>query len=878
MGPTWQVKTLSTILILLCLVAGTATGNDRIVVGGMDGIAPEIPQPNHRIGLALSGGGARGLCAIGLLRALEEKGVAVEAIAGTSIGGIIGGLYACGYSPDELEAIVGDLDVSALISRRPQRSSMFLAQRQERDRYLLSLRFDGWRPQLPKALTGGQQITSLLTRLTTFANYRAGRDFDRFRIPFKTMGTDIVTGKLVVLSSGSLADAMRATMAFPLAFTGVESGDGLLMDGGMLVPVPVAIVRDMVDSSTPVMAVNTSSPLATFEQLTSAVDIANQVSTIMTADKLKRQLALADLVLVPIGDGTASTDFKLADSLIEVGYQAGLKAADSIIALSQNQSVPTWQVRQLQVSCDDPHLRGKIERAGLDQPFTRRQLVADLQTLVRTEPIFQLTAEMTTVRTDSIADTAGTSIVDLQLNVVPQPLVTDIALQFVGSSVFADSVLAQQCDFSGDRLSVMDLRRALDRIVNLYRVEGYDMADIGEVEINQSSWVIEIRIDEAIVRCINVSPGLRSRDWLLRSYFPVKPGRPFSLERASQGLSDLYGTELFERVTFDLTPVDGAAEMTIRVKEKKFSQLRVGWHWHDEYQSDQFLELVDDNVNGMGLEFLTHLQYSRDRQLYHTGLRLDRIFFTYLTAHLQIFYDRLDRRLFDEDGSVADFRDEDRWGGAFYLGQQIARLGQVKAGVRIERVDLFDHEVGASDWFDLRTLHLESTVESFDKYPFPTTGNKHQFDLRFAGKLFGGEIEYTRFFTSLEAYYPLGRLLNYHPKLSVGLSRRGLPSSEKFYAGGRGSLAGYRINELSGDKMFMFNQELRVKLPARFYLTGHMDFGDLYAGADDIKLGQARRGFGVSLAFDSPLGPVVIGYGGGDSPKDRVYFSAGFDF
>ncbi|MCP4570155.1 MAG: BamA/TamA family outer membrane protein, partial [FCB group bacterium] len=198
--------------------------------------------------------------------------------------------------------------------------------------------------------------------------------------------------------------------------------------------------------------------------------------------------------------------------------------------------------------------------------------------------------------------------------------------------------------------------------------------------------------------------------------------------------------------------------------------------------------------------------------------------------------------------------------------------------VRIERVDLFDHEVGTSDRFDLRTLHLESTVESFDRYPFPTTGNKHRFDLRFAGKLFGGEIEYTRFFTSLEAYYPLGQYLNYHPKLSVGLSRRGLPPSEKFYAGGCRSLAGYRINELSGDKMFMFNQELRLKLPARFYLTGHIDFGDLYAGADDIKIRQLRRGFGVSLAFDSPLGPVVIGYGGGDSPKDRVYFSAGFGF
>lgn len=859
-------------------MVATATGNDRIVVGGLDGIDPDIPQPKYRVALALSGGGARGLSAVGILRAFEEKGIAVGAIAGTSIGGIIGGLYACGYTPDELETIVSELDVSALISNRPQRSSMFFAQRQERERYLLSVRFDGWKPQLPQALTGGQQITSLLTRLTTAANYRAGRDFTKFPIPFKTVGTDIVSGQLVVMSSGSLADAMRATMAFPLAFTGVELGDGLLMDGGMLLPVPVEIARDMVDSSTLVIAVNTSSPLMTRDQLTSAVDIANQVSTIMTADKLRRQLALADLVMTPIGDETGSVAFKYADSLIDLGYHAGLRAADSIIVLSESRPVQTWQVRQVQVICEDTVLRRRIATAGLDQPFTRRQLVADLQTLVRTEPIFQLNADLTPVPPDSTPTDPQLRMVDLRLEVIKRPLLTAITWRFKGNTVFDDSTIAYQCDFSEDRLSTSALKRALDRIVNLYRVEGYDLADIGSVEIDWDRDEFTVHIDEAIIRRIDVNPGLRSRDWLLRSYFPVRRGQPFSVERASQGLSDLYGTELFERVTFDLAPADGAAEMTIRVIERKYSQLRVGWHWHDEYQSEQFLELLHDNINGMGLEFLTHLQYSRDRQSYYTGLRLDRIFFTYLTARVNFFYDRLDRRLFDDRGDVVGFRDEDRWGGAFYVGQQIARLGQVKAGLRLEQVELFDHETGSSDRFGLRTLHLESVVESFDRYPFPTTGKKHRFDLRFAGKLFGGEIEYSRFFTSMEGYYPLTSYLNFHPKLSIGLSRRGLPSSEKFYAGGDGSFAGYRISELSGDKIFLFNHELRLKLPARFYLIGHLDLGDVYAGADDIKSSEFRHGFGATLAFDSPIGPAMIGYGGGDSPKDRLYFSAGFSF
>jgi NTE family protein len=878
MSPAWQVKTLLTIGVFFFLAAGTVTSNDQIVVGGLAGISPDRPQSDYRVALALSGGGARGLSAVGLLRAFEEKGIEVRAIAGTSIGGIIGGLYAAGYTPDELEVIISELDMAALISNSPRRSSMFFTQRQEHEKYLLSIRFDGWKPQLPQALTGGQEITQLLTRLTTPANYRAGRNFTRFPIPFKTVGTDVVTGDLVVMSSGSLADAMRATMAFPLAFTAVETGDRLLMDGGMLLPVPVEIARDMVDSTTLVVAMNTSSPLASRDQLTTVVDIANQVSTIMTADKLRRQLALADLVVTPVGDKTRSVNFKAADSLIELGYQAGLKAADSIIQFFDSRSQPTYQLRQIQVTGYDTLVGQRLENISLDQPFTRRQLVADLQTLVRIEPVFGVTAELIPAPTDTIVTESQPTPVDLHLMIDPRPLLANLTLHFEGNTIFDDSVLAYQCDFSADRVSITELRRGLDRIVNLYRIEGYDLADIGGVEINFEDVEITIQIDEAILRRIDVNQGLRSRDWLVRSYFPVKTGEPFSVQRASQGLSELYGTELFERATFDLIPVDGEAEMTIRVKERKYSQLRLGWHWHDEYQSEQFLELLDDNINGLGLEFLTHLQYSRDRQVYYTGLRLDRIFFTYLTARLKFFYDRLDRRLFDNHGDVAGYRDEDRWGGAFYLGQQIARLGQVRAGVRIEKVELFDHEVSSADRFELRTLHLESTVESFDRYPFPTTGKRHQFDLRFAGKLFGGEVEYSRFFTLIEGYYPLTSWLNYHPRLSIGLSRRGLPASEKFYAGGNGSFAGYRINELSGDKLFLINQELRLKLPARFYLTGHIDYGDLYAGTDDIKPGQFRNGFGVSLSFDSPVGPIMIGFGGGDSPKDRIYFSAGMRF
>lgn len=875
----WQVKTLTTALTVLLLVASAASASDTtLVVGGLHGLDPWAEHTPCPVGLALSGGGARGLSSIGLLRAFEEKGIEVSAIAGTSMGGVIGGLYACGYDADRLDEIVRTLDIPLLISSRAPRSSLFLQQRQERDRYLLSVRFDGWTPEIPQALTGGQEITALLTRLTARANYLAGGDFTRFPIPFKTVGTDVISGELVVMSSGSLADAMRATMAFPLAFTGVRKGESLLMDGGMLMPVPVSLVRDMLPPGTPIVAVNTSSPLLDGDNLVTPVDIANQVTTIMTADKLAAQLALADLVVTPVGDDFSSVDFDQADSLIELGYRQGLIVADSICALDRDKQDPTvYTVGRYELVCADTTLARRVEALQLSRPFTLRQLEQDLKTIARTEPVYDITAELDfwPVSDSSMPETP---FADLRIVLRPQPKVSELTFRFEGNTVYDDLTLANQAELPNPTVTSGDLIRTADRIVNLYAVDGYDVAEVQPRDVDFERMEAVFDVDEAVVKRINVTQNLRSRDWLVRSYVQMERNRPASLNQAARSLSDLYGTELFERVTFDLTPVDSGAVVTLRVQERKYSQVRFGWHWHDAYESEEFVEVLDDNVNGVGLEFLTHAQYGRDRQFYDTGLRLDRIFFTHLTARLQLFYRLQDRSLYRPDGSVIGFRDEDRWGVSFYLGQQIARLGEARVGVTLEELDITDHRTGAQERFGLRTINLESMLETFDRFPFPTSGSRHRAELRFAGKLLGGETEYTRFALSLEAYYALGQFLNYHPHLYVGLSRRGLPSSEKFYLGGQHSFAGYRTDELAGDKAFVFNQELRFRLPYHFYLTGRWDLGDVYTSADDIKPGKFKHGVGVALAVDTPIGPFEVSWGGGYSQKDRVYFSAGFEF
>jgi len=853
----------------------TGATADRVTIGGLDGLDPNDTLPHYSVVMALSGGGIRGLASIGVLKAFEERRIDVVGIAGTSMGGIVGGLYAAGYRSGQLEEIANHLDFQTLFQNAPPRTTMLQTRRRERGRDLLSIRFDGLIPMIPQGLTSGQQLTTLLTALTTRATYQAAGDFDKLPIPFATVSTDVVSGKKRVLRHGSLADAMRATMAFPLAFTGLEIDGELLMDGGMVDPIPVDVARQLSDSVDYVVAVNTASPLVARDELITPVDIANQVTTIMTDDKLRASLEQADYVIDPIGCEIRSTDFRLADSLIDLGYRAGLKAADSITSvLRARRDSACFSIAQLNLHGATILFRERFEAALIGDRCTRSQLIGDLKRLARTCGLFELQGTLMPE-----PDSAGIEpVFTLQLDGFTYPQASEMTVRFVGNLNVDDAELHRALGLDSGYITPGVLRDGLDRIRDVYLKKWYDLVTIRDVAIDPYQQMMTIVIDEAIINRIMVQSGGRTKDWYIRSHFPLHPGQPFSTRRALQGVANIYGTDLFDRVMLDLVPDDGEPVVVVRVEEKKYRQLRLGWHWDDEYDSEEFAELLDDNVGGAGLEFLLHARYSPDRQFYATSFKADRIFKTYLTAKVQVFHSLLDRHLYDDHDSLVAERRERKTGFEGRLGQQIARLGTVSGAISMSEVEYRFSATNTGERFGLRALSLESLVETFDRVPFTNSGKKHYFELQQAGKLVGGDVEYTRFFTSIEAYFPFGRYLNYHPKIAIGISRSGLPWSEKFYLGGMHSFAGYRTYQLAGDKMILVSNELRARLPLHLYLSLRYDLGDVYAGTDEIKLESLRHGGGAFLALDTPLGPFEIGYGAASGGFDRFYLRAGFQF
>ena len=289
------------------------------------------PRPRPRIGLVLSGGGARGAAHIGVLKTLESMHVPIDAIAGTSVGAVVGGLYASGMRASEIEQLMGSLDWADAFRDRPSRTDLDF-RRKEDDRDFLVRVPVGYGHgdfKVPKGLIQGQKLAAKLRNaLLPVATLDR---FDDLPIPFRAIATDLATGEPVVLEHGSLALALRASMSAPGVFAPVEIDGRVLVDGGVAENLPVDVAKSMgVDI---VIAVDVSSPLQTPENLKSALAVTNQMIAILigrATTRARASLGPRDVYLRPELGGLSSLDF----AHVRAAIDAGELAARSTTALS----------------------------------------------------------------------------------------------------------------------------------------------------------------------------------------------------------------------------------------------------------------------------------------------------------------------------------------------------------------------------------------------------------------------------------------------------------------------------------------------------------------------------------------------------------------
>ena len=283
-----------------------------------------LRHPGPRIGLALSGGSARGLAHVGVLRALERAGIPVDAIAGTSMGSLVGGLYAAGYSARDLEEIARGIDWGALFIDAPARGVMEPFDRGQGNPMLLSLPMRRGRIGLPSGVIAGQNVIELFSRLTW--PVQTVRDFHHLPIPFRAIATDIATGEAVVIDSGSLAGAMRASMSLPSVFAPARLQGRVMLDGGVVRSLPAQDVRALgVDL---VICSDVSEPLVDADRLRTMLDVFNQAVGYHGNESTIEERKRCDVYIRPDLDGLDGYSFENAAEWIVRG-DAATRAVES---------------------------------------------------------------------------------------------------------------------------------------------------------------------------------------------------------------------------------------------------------------------------------------------------------------------------------------------------------------------------------------------------------------------------------------------------------------------------------------------------------------------------------------------------------------------
>lgn len=357
-----------------------------------------------RIGLVLSGGGARGFAHVAVLEALEAHRIPVDFIAGTSMGAVVGALYASGLSAADVRSQLLAMDWTGILTDVTERDERSFRNKSFEGRNFLGLDLgvspDGLK--LPLAALKGQKLALVLNGLTL--ETAALTDFDRFPIPFRAVTTDLASGEARVLREGSLATALRASMAVPVVFSPVEIDERLYVDGGVANNLPINVARDM--GADRLIVVDTSSQKYTTAELTSVVTVVDQLTNLLTQRNTEEQLATltdTDLLIEIFPADVGTADFNRVEEALAAGRQEVLRQTDRLAKFALNETdYAAWSARHqagrprpeiafVEVKSDAPRTSSKVIANRLTvrpgQPLDEGRIKSDLERIYALETI-----------------------------------------------------------------------------------------------------------------------------------------------------------------------------------------------------------------------------------------------------------------------------------------------------------------------------------------------------------------------------------------------------------------------------------------------------------------------------------------------------------
>ncbi len=831
------------------------------------------PLRRPRVGLVLSGGGSRSLAQVGVLKVLEKYGIPVDLVVGNSMGAVLGGLYASGYTTTQLEslAVHANWDDVLAFSEDTKRREVFVGEKEPEQTGFLVIRFDGLQPIIPSSVSSGQRLTNYFMNLTLQALYHPYPSFDDLKIPFRAVATDLFSGKRLIMDRGSLAEAMRASVTVPLLYSSLQRDSMALVDGGLLSNIPVDVARSL--GCDVVIVVNSTSTMRRADQMNKPWEIADQIMTIMMQSSNQTQLNLADVVITPDVGNRIVSDFTGVDTLVAAGERAAESSIGRILGLipyraDTSAGIPEKTFNDVVAEFQGDSIPESARQEILDDAKNhsvstgriQRQLL-ELSLLGRYQEVYAEIAE----------HAIPTKII---YHATSNARVSDI--RFSGNQVISDQMIESRItSLRGSVLDYFEVQRRLESVLELYRENRFSLARVESVQVDPRRGTVHFTVNEGTIAGLYFEGNEHTRDYVIRREFPLNKGDIFNLDDAYKGLINITSLGLFESVLLDVRYLGETPILVLKVNEKSSELLRLGLHADNEHGLVSTIDMRDANFRGAGENVgLSYMYGFRDRMV-EVGYRANRIFQTYLTFNLKGYYSSRDILAYNDsliDNAHWDVDEvgkyqELRYGGSFTFGTQLERLGNLTAELRAEhdRVSsLSGVSIGPED-YRLVGIKLQSTVDTENKFEFPTDGILLTASFETALRQLGSEVSFEKVNFSYESYTTILERHTLHPKVTFGFADEPLPIIEQYTLGGQNSFFGLRENDSRGRQIFLINLEYRYWLPFKLvfetYASVRYDLGTISDETENLKLNSFHHGIGLEIAVDTPLGSASVGMG-----------------
>jgi NTE family protein len=860
------------------------------------GLTEYVPSIEPVIGLALSGGGARAISQLGALRAFEEAGIEADVIVGTSMGSILGGLYASGYTVDEMDSIVVNTNWDELlyINGEASRRELFVDQKITEDRALFALRLDGLKLILPTSFNDGQRLSNFLYLLTNNAPVHPENSFDDLWYKYRAVCTDLISGESIVLNSGDLSRAMRASSSISFLLEPVKWEEWLLVDGGLLSNIPVDVTRT--NGTDLVIAVNNTSPLRPEGEIDVLWNIADQVVSIPMKKLNEQQLSNADFVIEPKAN-TSTTEFTDLDSVIISGYNAALSfirpiksSIDSIKeawAKENNFFIENIEI----VSSDITELNSLLLNYKNQDSVSSSQIKIDLARLYKTGKYKSIEIELTPLQNQT----------QLEFNYELNPSIKTIRTIGI-TQLDSTEVDLQLSTIKNISYSNRLVAESVSQILKLYRQKGYLLANLNKLDFDEQTGQLLLYFDEGIISSIRIE-GNYTRETLITREIPIKEGDYFEYNKVKTGLDNLRSTRYFKDIALYVTEENGENNLIIYVDERLSGILRFGFLVNEVYNGQVSFDIRDENLFGTGTELGLFLFGGASNRAYILELKNQRVLESYFTYNLSGYYKFSDINVYrDVIPSTNKTFSRERvgkyrqifYGASLSLGRQIGKFANLifKGTYQFDEVKNKEGDAVQPYKTKIVILGVNTTVDNLDRIPYPLNGLSLYGFYETAQTFLGGDQSYIKLGFDAKYFFQLGKRSTVVPRLKIGFGDETMPLSEQFLLGGMDNFFGMRENEFRGRQVFLASLMYRIKLPVRIFFNTYIklryDLGSTWEVRSQIRWRDMRHGIGGVLSFDTPIGPADFAIGRSfllrkDLPENPIvwgdvlfYFSIGY--